>query len=794
MLCGMGVMRLHFETEILEVLPQKIGEVQALQDFSHHFSDERQVIILLKAGGQPIGQHYNLEDEEVTAEDAENLALFLRKKFPEAEVTYQSSFEENPALFAASVAKIWSYAPPEQVDSLVEVFEDEVLLATRLDQVKFDLQNSFDQEKSITQAYDPLGFLQHPAILSLMESEMSFSSDNEQLRMLMIRRVNESDIGYKADAEWVAEIQGQLGLWRARMSGEGTPFATAITGGPVFNAEIGTGMENDMKGTITMTSLLIAGLFLLMQRNWKQLLLISVLLGLTFMMTLGIAGWLIGTLNHVSVGFAAILLGLVIDYAVVIARESHQASSAAVLRKRVAPSILWAAASTALVFGVLMCSTFTGVQQLGALVMIGLLAGAVVMLTITPWFFERFPAQMPTRMITPLFLKSNKVWSIPVFLVLASVVVFFFKGPPQVSFDLKMVEPESSKAAQAFNIIQEEFSAWSDQNAILFASADSVETLKSLAIHAQLDLRQMQDHGDIASSQWPASLIPDPVAFADNQNALQQLVNLQTDVLAQAKSAGFSESGLALDREILAALNDLAARNDDRVDLEKSCAEDELIGLFFDIDDAGRCFFSGRIQLTDPISPEKIKDFDVLKRWNVHVTGWSVLQAVLLPHVKHDFYAIFIPAALVLLAALMLVFKRWKDTLIAVSILLTSLIVLNALVVLTGQKWNFLSGMAIPLVVGAGIDYSIHLIFALRRLDGDFYAVWNGVGKAIFFCGLSTAIGFSSLLFASNEMLRSMGLLCSVGVLITMSLSLLVIPGLWRLGQGSHRRRLKGIQ
>ena len=48
----------------------------------------------------------------------------------------------------------------------------------------------------------------------------------------------------------------------------------------------------------------------------------SLLLGLTFLITLGTGGWVFGTLNLVSVGFAAILLGLVVDYAVVIARES----------------------------------------------------------------------------------------------------------------------------------------------------------------------------------------------------------------------------------------------------------------------------------------------------------------------------------------------------------------------------------------------------------------------------------------------------------------------------------------
>jgi len=163
-----------------------------------------------------------------------------------------------------------------------------------------------------------------------------------------------------------------------------------------------------------------------------------------------------------------------------------------------------------------------------------------------------------------------------------------------------------------------------------------------------------------------------------------------------------------------------------------------------------------------------------------NVTGWSVIQAVLQPSVKRDFYVIFLPATGALLLTLILVFRSLRDAAISIAVLVTALALVNAFVAATGQAWNFLNGMAIPLIVGTGIDYSIHLIFALRRSDGDFGKVWNGVGKAICFCGVSTSIGFGSLLFASNEMLRSMGLLCSLGVLLTTFLSVLVIPGLWQ--------------
>jgi len=774
-----GLMRLHFETDILQVLPQKIPAVRALQDFSKHFSEERQVIVLLESVG---------EDAELTVDDAEDLAVFLREQSPDSEVNYRSSFEAHPELFARSVALLWSYAPPEDVAVLQTRFADDATLDAHLKKVKFDLQNSFDQQASMTQAYDPLGFLKHPALESMMESEMSFSSDNGKMRMLMIRHKKESDLGYKADAVWVSEIRSQIDRWLKRMEGEGLRYRYQLTGGPVFNAEIGSGMERDMKGTMSVTLLLIAGLFLLMQRDFKQLLLIVGLLGVTFLLTLGVAGWLIGSLNLVSVGFAAILLGLVIDYAVVIARESRDVSSeknqVSGLRQMVAPSIGWAAASTAVVFGVLMMSTFTGVQQLGALVTIGLLSGAAVMLLVTPWYFERFPVAPATRGMTPVFLPSRASFFLPVGVVLISVAVFFWKGGPKVSFDLKMVEPESSEAAQAFESIQNEFAAWSNQNVMLLVSLDSLEGLGKLARSGRVEINQLQRNGVIRSAQWPCELIPSTERFVRNREVLEKWSNSSEKLLERVRLAGFSESGLALDRGVLEAMARLPKSEEA---LAQMVADDELLGAFFDrevkMKGESRYFFAGRMLMADEVTGDTLKELDGLKRWNVHATGWAILQPILLPHVKQDFYGIFIPAACVLLGMLMVVFRRWKDALISVSVLLTSLVGINAFVVVSGLQWNFLSGMAIPLIVGAGLDYSIHLIFALRRLDGDWREVWNGVGKAIAFCGASTAIGFSSLIFSSNQMLQSMGALCSVGVLLTMVLSLLVIPGLWKWSQ-----------
>ena len=55
-----------------------------------------------------------------------------------------------------------------------------------------------------------------------------------------------------------------------------------------------------------------------------------------------------------------------------------------------APAVGWAALTTAIVFGLLTLSTFNGVRQLGGLIVIGLVAGAGVMLVFMPMFLGKY--------------------------------------------------------------------------------------------------------------------------------------------------------------------------------------------------------------------------------------------------------------------------------------------------------------------------------------------------------------------------------------------------------------------
>ena len=746
-----GLNRLSFATDVLEILPDGIPEVEALQVFREYFDDDHRVILLLK------------HDDEIFEEDVAELADHLKRSLPEARIQYQTRFDDDPEGFAKSLARLWADSDPIQVERFTNRLRDPAKLQALFVEAKDKIALSLDQGEATMAAYDPLGFLTHPTMTQLQENSFDYQSDDGRFWLLMIAN---TDLGleYREHAKWVNQIRESANNWKS----EG--FTYTLTGGPVFSSEIGSGMEKDMSGTIAMTSVIVGILFLLTQRSFVQLLVLGAILGLVFLITLGLAGWVYGTLNLVSVGFAAILLGLVIDYGVVIARESSSGHSPASLRREMAPGILWAALTTAVVFGILMLSTFKGVQQLGGVVLMGLVVGAVICLWLMPLALEKFPRKQPCQLLRPPFPGVRLALAFLLVLLIGSAGVFVSLGQPEIEFDVSMVEPEVSEAAQTLEIIQNQFPAFSRRNLSLVAKGETVNEVRDSLKVAEAKINQLKEAGLITRSEWPVEVLPDRDARKTNAKVWNEISLSSQVILAQMERAGFNEKGRALDSLVLKNLADI------------SDELDPFARQFYHEDG----FFSGRIQLKEIVTAETAKDLQVLNTDDVTVSGWEMLRLLLLKRVKDDLYLLFIPATLVLLVALILVFRSWKDAVSTAGVLVTVLLLVNALVVVAGKPWNFLSSMAIPLIVGTGIDYSIHLIFALRRSHGDLAKVWNGVGKGIFFCGLSTVVGFGSLCFASNETLQSMGFFCGIGVLLTMTLSVMVVPTLWVWG---HRDR-----
>jgi predicted RND superfamily exporter protein len=102
--------------------------------------------------------------------------------------------------------------------------------------------------------------------------------------------------------------------------------------------------------------------------------------------------------------------------------------------------------------------------------------------------------------------------------------------------------------------------------------------------------------------------------------------------------------------------------------------------------------------------------------------------------------------------------------------------------VLLGWKSDVANVAAIPLILGIGIDDSVHMLHGLKRegLSG-MSDVLRHTGRALVLTSLTTGIAFGSIAFASHVGLAGMGLLLVLGVGACLITSLGLLPALARI-------------
>ncbi len=160
--------------------------------------------------------------------------------------------------------------------------------------------------------------------------------------------------------------------------------------------------------------------------------------------------------------------------------------------------------------------------------------------------------------------------------------------------------------------------------------------------------------------------------------------------------------------------------------------------------------------------------------------GWSLLSDSLLNSVQRDVKRVVVPMLAVLLLLLAVAFRHLREMVLSLAVLGLSGAAMMAVMTLAGWSWNLMNVMALALLLGTAVDYSIHVQYALRRYAGRAASMRRTVGRAILLCGASTAAGFGTLGFASNEGLASLGQVCAVGIAIACLISVYLLPAWWR--------------
>ena len=104
-----------------------------------------------------------------------------------------------------------------------------------------------------------------------------------------------------------------------------------------------------------------------------------------------------------------------------------------------------------------------------------------------------------------------------------------------------------------------------------------------------------------------------------------------------------------------------------------------------------------------------------------------------------------------------------------------------------GMPLNYANIIALPLLVGIGVDNGIHVVHRMRTEPPERSSFNTSTMRAVLASGLTTVASFGNLAFSSHVGTASMGMLLALGLAVSMAATLIVLPA-W-LKVFGHRAR-----
>ncbi|HYE30416.1 MAG TPA: MMPL family transporter [Methylomirabilota bacterium] len=760
---AVGLSKLRFDVQVLNLLPKDIPAVEALGLYEERFGQTDELIIAIRGS-----------DPEALESAAKALAETLRQQSNlVAHAHWQPPWQENPGQTGELLAYMWLNANPTNVQALAARLAP-ARLAKNLEELKTALATTLSPQDLMMQSYDPLGLSRVGSNESALQQGASgrsfFASEDGLFRMLFVESAHPLKT-FPECRDWLQQI-------RTLVERSSLPAIESIayTGRPAFVAEISAGMEKDVSGSVGGTAVVIAILFWLAHRSFKPLFLLLACLAVALITMLALGGLAFGALNVVSLGFAAILLGLGVDYGLLIYQERAADPNAdhRELRRHTQPGIFWSAVTTSGAFALLNFGGLPGLSQLGSLIAIGVVVAAVVMLYLfLPGVLRlRLPGGAPqsdATLATPPALITG-------ILVFVTATVLLAQGFPRMDTGTEALRPRNTPAYDAMEAVKTNVTGRTDPFWLL-ARGKTPQELTTVLERAEQLLNAAVGNGIISSFDLPTTLAPNSDRERLNRSVLEGLLRQREAIRTALLQAGFDETSWALASHIFITWERALSRETPFV--PQSTLSGWVLKRALVVNNE-RAVALGAVQPLDRGPAWQRLKADLHKAGAL-VAGWDELGRDLFARVRSRVPLVLGAIVLLSLICLWKAFGSWREVALGVLTLLFALWCLLAVMKLANWSWNLMNMVALPLLIGAGVDYTIHVQLALKREGGSLLQMWRKVGRALLLSAGTTIAGFGSLAWAGNAGLASLGLICAVGLTIICFTAIWLLPAWWTL-------------
>jgi len=566
-------------------------------------------------------------------------------------------------------------------------------------------------------------------------------------------------------------------------------------------------------------------------RSVKLLITTYIVLVMGLILTAGFAAITVGHLNVISIAFASLYIGLGVDYAIHICLHYREGkangltNSEAILDsiRDVGSSLFLCALATAIGFFAFIPTDYAGVSELGIISGGGIFIGLIISLTVLPALFSVFSVNhvqpirsplTPAFIITFPFRFSTGIRIVSILLGIGACFVL-----TDLTFDynpINLRDPNSESVLA----IKELLKSKTDSPFALTALASNLEDAKKVT--GQLR-QQPSVHESITLANFVAKDQDEKLATIEDLNMMLggQLENFDNildtanqqaalikfnDALKKAihdKSPNAPQQTLQQLQQRIEAFMTQADANQiptaSYVQLEKNILgllpftlerlRTSLTASAFGLDDLPSEIRSHWISASglyrvlimpekDQNQPENLKEF-VTQVQNIDnsVSGLPIINQAGGDAIVKAFINAFSGAFIAIVVLLLLMYRSVRKTLLVIMPLLLAAMLTGATNVLLDNPFNFANIIALPLLLGMGIDSSILIMHRHHSSSGeDENLLQSSTTRGIIFSSITTLCSFSSLAFTAHQGMASMGLVLAIGLTFTVMCSLIVLP------------------
>ncbi len=795
---GLLARRVDVETDILALVPRHNRVVQEFKTSVELFGsvDTLLAVIRLQPG----------QELAPALAYADALAANLRSWDQVDWVEYRLEDPVQTALPLLDRATL--FLDPSELDRLLQRLQNPATLADDAEQLRARLLAPQGVASKELIRLDPMGLL--PEVfktLRLGDVGARFDADtgylvdrDRSMLLLLVKPVGPAqDIEF--DRRLAAGLRTRVAEASERWHGdgwEGEPPVVEFTGGYVIALDDGQLITSDLVVGLVSSLVGVMALFLVAFRRPAALLYASIPLLVGLALTFVFIALAVGRLNSVTSGFAALLIGLGIDFIIVLYGRyveerlrgaSHDAAVDA-LGANTGVGVLLGAVTTAATFYAFLITDFEGLSQLGLLTGTGILLVMLAVFLLLPALLTLFAARRPegrglylhsfgSDLLTRASLRRpgrtlGVAALLTVLLAVAAVGLDF-------NDDIRTMRSGDNQGILLQQEVMDRFGLRFTPTMIRIDAPDeetALERIRSLVP----ELRELVRSGDMAGFDTLTAMVP-PRERQEAVIARLEQANLDPDAIAgrvrrALRDGGLNPAGFADGIDHL--LRALAVRHPlSLVDLAGTPLERAVSRYLVRRPGGGvstvvYCYPKpGRWRRVAP--PELAALADATP--GAVLTGANVVSQEL----RHIVWGDAFRAAVL---GLVLVFVLlWADlggvgrALLALLPLLVGLIWMLGAMALLGIEVNLMNIFVLTMVIGIGVDYGVHLLHRWQESDGDPAAVAE-TSKAIAVAALTTMVGFGSLVLSHFPGLRSVGAAAILGALATAVLAMTVLPAL----------------